>query len=294
MWETFSTWLKTHESLAIWLEGIALVLIFVWDRIDSRQQHRETLAQLKVSQDTLKVLERSNLREREAQHLSDIKTQVVSPMLQWLDFGVVKRLRGRDDLVGIMAAPGYEPSPRAPRQLYPPYLQMVEGFSPDLYDHAMGEHFETLRKYQAFREKVEQFFGTLTEFGNRCCADIQKLTSLPSFDGDTGKNFVNCECAIQFYLRAIVGGEELKFYDNRDTKSRVVMSPYSNQMVARGPDEEIQKWVDRSKELFEKSWADSRLLERIQRTLDDADKLRDAIRQIELTYALKPCKYVRD
>jgi hypothetical protein len=50
MWETLSTWFKTHESVAIWLEGIALVLIFVWDRIDSRQQHRETLAQLKVSQ----------------------------------------------------------------------------------------------------------------------------------------------------------------------------------------------------------------------------------------------------
>ncbi len=50
MWETLSTWLKTYESVAIWLEGIALVLIFVWDRIDSRQQHRETLAQLNVSQ----------------------------------------------------------------------------------------------------------------------------------------------------------------------------------------------------------------------------------------------------
>src|SRR5712692_11835127 len=50
MWEAFLAWLKTYESVAIWLEGIALVLIFVWDRLDSRQQHRETLAQLNVSQ----------------------------------------------------------------------------------------------------------------------------------------------------------------------------------------------------------------------------------------------------
>ncbi len=50
MWEAFSGWLTKYESLAIWLEGVALVLIFVWDRIDSRQQHRETLAQLSVSQ----------------------------------------------------------------------------------------------------------------------------------------------------------------------------------------------------------------------------------------------------
>lgn len=43
-------WLRTHEFIAIWLEGIALLLIFVWDRLDRRKQHRETLAQLGVSQ----------------------------------------------------------------------------------------------------------------------------------------------------------------------------------------------------------------------------------------------------
>ncbi len=46
MVEIFFNWLKTYESVAIWLEGIALVLIFVWDRLDSRKQHQETLAQL--------------------------------------------------------------------------------------------------------------------------------------------------------------------------------------------------------------------------------------------------------
>ncbi len=43
-------WLRTHEFLAIWLAGIALILIFVWDRLDSRKQHRETLAQSSISQ----------------------------------------------------------------------------------------------------------------------------------------------------------------------------------------------------------------------------------------------------
>ena len=43
-------WLRTHEFIAIWLEGIALILIFVWHRLDSRKQHREMLAQLSISQ----------------------------------------------------------------------------------------------------------------------------------------------------------------------------------------------------------------------------------------------------
>jgi len=57
MWETFSTWLHKYESIAIWLEGIALVLIFVWDRRDSRQQHRETLAQMEIMRNQARATE---------------------------------------------------------------------------------------------------------------------------------------------------------------------------------------------------------------------------------------------
>ncbi len=46
-----STWLDSHQYLALWMEGIALLAIFVWDRIDSSQQHQQTLAQMKIMQD---------------------------------------------------------------------------------------------------------------------------------------------------------------------------------------------------------------------------------------------------
>lgn len=243
---------------------------------------------------TLKALERSSLRDREAKHLADIKAQVVAPILQWLDLSIVEKLRGRHDPVVIMTAIGHEPSLRAPRQLYPPNLQMVEGFSPDLYEHATQDHFSQLRKYKAFREMVEQLFGTLAEFGNKCCAEMQKSTSLPPYDGDDTKNSVHCEDVVQFCLRTIVGGNEPRFYTNSEHGFTTVTTMYSSQAIARGPDEEVRKWLDQSKELIAKSWGDARLRERVQRTLDDAEKLRDTIRQIELTYALKPCKYVRD
>src|SRR5260370_12276828 len=57
-------WLKTYEFIEIWLEGIALVEIFVWDRLDSRKQHEGTLAQLQVSQDQLEA----SLEQVEASH----------------------------------------------------------------------------------------------------------------------------------------------------------------------------------------------------------------------------------
>jgi hypothetical protein len=48
---TFASWLSTHEYVAIWLEGIALVAIFIWDRLDARADHQQMLAQLKIAQD---------------------------------------------------------------------------------------------------------------------------------------------------------------------------------------------------------------------------------------------------
>jgi hypothetical protein len=57
MLETFFAWFRKYESLAIWLEGIALVAIFILDwknRTDQRKdregQHRETLARLEQRQ----------------------------------------------------------------------------------------------------------------------------------------------------------------------------------------------------------------------------------------------------
>jgi hypothetical protein len=54
-------WLQTHEFVAIWLEGIALVLIFFWDRLDSRSQHKEMLAQLRATERQIEALEKNAL-----------------------------------------------------------------------------------------------------------------------------------------------------------------------------------------------------------------------------------------
>jgi hypothetical protein len=48
-------WVKASEPIALWVEGIALVLIFIWDRIDANRGHEETIAQLKIAQDQIKI-----------------------------------------------------------------------------------------------------------------------------------------------------------------------------------------------------------------------------------------------
>ena len=48
MIKTLLEWLKSYEAIAVWIEGLALVAIFTWDRLDSRSSHQETLKQLEI------------------------------------------------------------------------------------------------------------------------------------------------------------------------------------------------------------------------------------------------------
>jgi hypothetical protein len=41
-------WFDSHQYIALWLEGIALLAIFIWDRIEASQQHDQTLAQMEI------------------------------------------------------------------------------------------------------------------------------------------------------------------------------------------------------------------------------------------------------
>src|SRR6266436_332529 len=50
-------WLDSHQYLALWLEGIALLAIFFWDRFDASQQHKQTLAQMEIMQNQARATE---------------------------------------------------------------------------------------------------------------------------------------------------------------------------------------------------------------------------------------------
>jgi hypothetical protein len=57
----FLEWLTKYEAVAVWLEGIALVAIFIWDRVDAKKQLTETLKQIDLAQ---KQIEASHNAER--------------------------------------------------------------------------------------------------------------------------------------------------------------------------------------------------------------------------------------
>ena len=82
-------WLRAHEFLAIWLEGVALVLIFVWDRLDSRNQHTEMLAQLKATEKQIEASEKNAAAAKTtAESIVNAERAWVMADLDWWDNGL--------------------------------------------------------------------------------------------------------------------------------------------------------------------------------------------------------------
>jgi hypothetical protein len=48
---------KEYEAFAVWLEGIALLAILIWDVISDSQQHKQTLAQMEIIQNQARATE---------------------------------------------------------------------------------------------------------------------------------------------------------------------------------------------------------------------------------------------
>ena len=49
------SFLRNNEWIALWVEGLALVAIFFWDRKDAQSDHQETLQQLSLAHQQISV-----------------------------------------------------------------------------------------------------------------------------------------------------------------------------------------------------------------------------------------------
>jgi hypothetical protein len=71
-------WFKRNEHVAIWLEGVALVLIFGLDLLNRKEEREETLEQLRAATDQAKSTEKAAI---EAKKSSDILASLHRPLM---------------------------------------------------------------------------------------------------------------------------------------------------------------------------------------------------------------------
>ena len=84
IWTQVIEFLHTHEYLAVWAEGIALVAIFVWDRIDARAQHRELVEQIEITKKQILVAQQqAETAQAHADLILNAERPYLSVQLSW-------------------------------------------------------------------------------------------------------------------------------------------------------------------------------------------------------------------
>ncbi len=85
-WTSTGTWLKNHEWLAIWLEGIALVSLFVLEFKQFKDAHKETLDQIEIAK------QQAEAARLTAQSVVNSERAWLTTWLRWRQIGNIVTL----------------------------------------------------------------------------------------------------------------------------------------------------------------------------------------------------------
>ena len=254
-----------------------------------------TVVYVVLSWKNLRAFQRSVQIERESKHLDEIKAVVASPILNWIN-EVEAPLKGVGSrcLVSVQTQDGTDtPSPFQITVTSIP----IQGLSEQLYADAMTKHFpDQLKEYDSFRRIVDQLMNDVALLGRECCEELWKTTRLPPPKvNDRSGNFVDFERLVQGCLRFAVCGLKPVYYfqDSMVSGSRTARVQNVQEAVATGSEENMKDWLPEAIEFVESRWRQSKMSDRITRTLQDAESLRGRIRDIGFMQLLPgTCKYV--
>jgi hypothetical protein len=167
------TWLDSHQYLALWIEGIALLAILIYDVIDGHQQHKQTLAQMEIMQNQARATETAaNATTKSAEALinserawiiAELIPQAVRVHNVWFRVGDTRPMNAAEVLAGRHLKYGFKLTNmgRTPAQIFGftiRYTCLGKGVT-DLPDNAGGNQ----AGYRSFEHLLGG--GQATEIG---------------------------------------------------------------------------------------------------------------------------------
>ena len=155
---------------------------------------------------------------------------------------------------------------------------------------------EQLRTFDPFHNAVERLFGDIATFAKECCDDFWKHTDLSPFRAIEPLGcFVNFESLMFVSLHYLLYGGKPEVFINPGMESgvAVVTSRYNVPGIAQDLEPKVRDQFPKLIDEIENRWKVSGLKERVRRTLDDAERVRKDIEDIQINYALNSaCRYV--
>lgn len=256
-----------------------------------------TIVYVLVTWKTLAALKQASLREREAHHLSDIKENVVAPLVRWLD-EVRAKLTGGRSIISVFEVS----SPKiAPQLGEDPYERKREvrgspveffGLSEALFSDAKNNHFtHELSEFEHLRDRFRQFASDCATFAKERIAEVTSTTKNPGGHIATNPDLLIIECicsqmqnlripALDFRQTA-PGGREVYGYIDRTNH------------IARGDVQEVDPWLNRSIELVRNRWISDGLAETAAELLAMICEVQEMLDRIMFTHSLvHDCAFV--
>lgn len=276
-----------------------------------------TTAYVWLTWQTLKALQKTSLREREARHLEDIKSAVIQPIVMWIAETVVGRFTGREPPLLVPASE----NENARRQLVhqvddpltarhrlvmarenpklPDSIATWESTDPGriskfLFDHAKRNHFAQLHLFDRLLRDVAELTGAIVDFANECANHLthSKIPSATTANAEksmtewSNPHLIAAEC-IHAFLR---GEQAPQLYDQDSLRSDGTFMSLANthgQTVALArKSEELRKWRDSAVATMRERWTTSGLPERVNNLLHAAGSVRSQIDQLNFTQSL--------
>ncbi|MGH9708298.1 MAG: hypothetical protein ACRD5R_16205 [Candidatus Acidiferrales bacterium] len=277
-----------HLTYPAWLEAFNhysnLLLVVV------------TLAYVVLTWRSNRALRESQSRVARSHHLEDIKANVVTPLLNWLEEAIsclsAIGTRYLTDVQPISDSHNISIGYRlCPRRI------QVENLSGELLDDASEHHFpEELSQYKAFQQVLENLFDDIYEFSNECCEEIRRFVALPHLTSiNRNGKFESIEELVHACLLPILAGVE-PFFNLRgaspDAEKAVFIHTYPA-AIAADSEENIKRWLPEAIQLIKDQWKAKKFPRRIADMKEDAASLRGAVQSVGFMQEIPGnCKYI--
>lgn len=285
--------LNQYANLLLVLANILLVFV--------------TAAYVLLTWRTLKALQQTSLREREARHLEDIKSTVIQPIVLSIGQTVLERFTGREPpLVTIAAVNEGDPrrlihlvdnpftarrhlgtlgeDPNAPDEIVSWGSTELGRVSMFLFDHARRHHFpQRLEAFDRLIRNVSELTGAILEFANESSNQLARSKIPPAATKNAEKSMAEwsnphlmaAECVLAFLQGAKQPRLYVQDFGRNDAIYKTLTNTHGLHAAMARDSDTLERWRNGCVETMRERWSASDLPKRIAGLLKQAAIVRD-------------------
>lgn len=276
-------------SFLHWLKDYANVLVAL-----------ATLMYVVLTYRMLRALRRQSTRELRLRHLEDIKSQVVEPMLQWIESKAIPVLKGEQNLVFVTSAPIQREKVALGEPVFDFRRELAVQINPGdarrghLFVHARDIHFrKELSAAEFLIAELDGFLSDCLALAKNWADEMASATTLVRGPAST-QEFADSDYFAALSLKCLAGQVSPQLRVNVPAPGGLeIFDSYTSTQIARGPTEVTRSWHENAWKVAREGWQGSGFARRLKELLTEAALVGELVSRLRLTYDLKgDCEYI--